>query len=180
MDNKSYTQIQERLNLNKDKIAQLPILKIAVLRNIMVEPIEPYLQFLGFQLSLNTTIHFGEYDNVYQEAVGGQGGLLDGETDVILLFTRLETLSWALTRNYVSLNQPAIEQEVERIQTFIDDVLSGIRRQTKGMILWHSFELPVYPALGIFDYQSAAGQQAAIKSLNDYLRYRLKKTPMPI
>ena len=42
------------------------------------------------------------------------------------------------------------------------------------MVLWHGFELPAYPALGILDSQSSEGQQTLINSLNEFLRISLK------
>ncbi len=167
-----YSEIQGILN--QADLSQLASLNISILRNIMLEPIQPYLRYLAYKIGFNAKVDFGEYDNIFQEAVGGQSNLLNKETDCILVFTKLDTLSWALSRNYVALRPKQIKTEVNLIKEYINSVLSGIRRQTGAMVLWHGFELPAYPALGILDCQPFESQQTLINSLNEFLRTSLK------
>lgn len=171
MVNHSYLEIQEILN--KADFDRLPELNISILRNIMLEPIDPYLKYLAYKMGYAAKVEFGEYDNIIQEAIGGKKDLLNHNTDCILVFTKLETLSWDLARNYPALKPLKIKEEVERIKEFIRNVLSGIRSQTNAMILWNSFELPVYPAFGILDSQSSDGQLKTIRDLNEHLRANL-------
>lgn len=74
----SITEIESQLkgSQNEDN----PLLRISVLRNIVVEPIEPYLRYLGFLIEHNSETTFGEYDNIFQEAVGGRADLLNENT----------------------------------------------------------------------------------------------------
>jgi len=168
----SYSEIQEYLN--KLDTSKLPELRISILRNVMVEPIEPYYRYLAGRLGFNARVSFGNYDNVFQEAVGGDSALLGPDTDNVVVFLRLEGLSWELARNFNALSGEQIQAEVERIKEFIAGVLSGIRSQTAAMTLWHSFELPAHPAAGILDSQSGRGQSATIARLNEALRESLK------
>ncbi|MBM4149926.1 MAG: HAD-IIIC family phosphatase [Lentisphaerae bacterium] len=168
----SYSEIQDFLN--QADLSKLPSLRIAVLRNIMVEPVEPYLRYLAYQMGFQAQVAFGDYDNIYQEAVGGQGNLLGPDTDYVLVFTKLETLSPTLARSYTLVDSERIQAETERIRDYVDNVLSGIRRQTNAVILWHGFELCIYPALGIMDSQSPDGQNAAVGSLNEMLKSSLR------
>ncbi len=171
MTMKSLAEIEE--TLRSADLDQLPELPIAILRNVVVEPIEPYLRFLAFQMGHNARVRFGEYDQVFQEAVGGRPDLLHAKTAGVAVFVSLDVLSSDLARNFASLRADGIAREVERIGEFIDAVLAGIRRQTPALILWHSFELPVSPALGILDAQRADGQTAVIAQLNERLRSAL-------
>ena len=170
----SYSEIQEYLS--KLKPGKLPELKISILRNVVVEPIEPYLQYLACRMGFNARVSFGSYDNVFQEAVGGDRELLGPDTDNVLVFLKLDGLSWDLARNFNALSKTQIQEEIDRIKVFISSVLSGIRGQTEAMILWHSFELPAHPALGILDSQSSEGQSAAIGKLNQFLKETLKSS----
>ena len=164
----SYSEIQDFLNhVDLDQLAGL---NICILRNIMIEPIEPYLRYLAYKIGFNANVKFGGYDNIFQEAVGRQGNFLHTKTDCILVFTQLDTFSWDLSRNYAALGTDQIRAEVERIEEYIKGVLSGIRKQTSATVLWHGFELPVYPALGILESQSSLSQRAAINGLNEFLR----------
>ena len=169
----SYAQIEEKLR--SETLACLPRLNFAVLRNIVVESIEPYLRYMAYEMGFNASCEFGEYDNIFQEAVGGKDKLLNEHTDCVLVFLRLETLSWDLARNFAGLGGEKIETEKNRIKDFIADVLHGIRGQTPALILWHGFELPLYPALGIVDHQQGSGQRAVINKLNQSLRDALRQ-----
>ena len=94
----SYSQIQGELN-SRD-LAALPPLRIAVLRNVVVEPIEPYLRYLAYQIGCNARCEFSEYDNVFQEAVAGHKGILNAQTDCVVVLLKLESLSWDLARKF--------------------------------------------------------------------------------
>ena len=158
-------------------VADLPPLRIAVLRNIVLEPIEPYLRYLALEMGFNAQCRFGQYDNVFQEAVGGCAELLNETTDCVLVFLRLETLAWELARTSASLRSAQSARERARIEEFISSVLQGIRRQTPALILWHAFERPLHPALGVLDYQESQGQVAIVQALNDFLRDQLRSQP---
>jgi FkbH-like protein len=125
-------------------------------------------------MGLDAQIRFGEYDHIFQEAVGGKGDLLHKQTDFVLVFVKLDTLSWDLSRNYPALSVGQLKAEVDRIKEYITSVLSGIRKQTDATVLWHGFEMPVYPSLGILESQTCDGQQALVGCLNEFVRTSLK------
>jgi FkbH-like protein len=169
----SFVQIQEQLN--KCDVSQLPELRISVLRNIILEPIEPYIRVLAYQMSFNGRVRFGEYDNIFQESVGRSEELLNKDTDCALIFMKLENISWDLSRRFVGLTRDEVQSELARIQEYVGAVIGGIRRQSDAMILWHGFEIPSYPGLGIWDTQIDTGQAAVIRELNNYLRTVLRE-----
>lgn len=162
------TDIEEILSLSS--LSKLPSINISILRNIILEPIQPYLRYYAYQSGLNAQVKFGEYDNIFQEAVGGNRDLLNADTDCVLLFMFLESVSCDIARNFVGLKQKVIADEVNRIKQNIIDILSGIRRQTDAMILWHSFEYPANPSLGIYDAQIENGQVGVVIELNRALK----------
>ncbi|MEA5598795.1 HAD-IIIC family phosphatase [Rivularia sp. UHCC 0363] len=167
----SYLKIQEAIN--NINLEDYPKLHISILRNIMLEPIEPYLRYLAYEIGFNAQIKFGEYDNLFQEAVGGSSSLLSNKTDCVLVFTKLETLSWNLARNFAALDSDEIQSELLRIHNYIVNIIEGIKNQTNGIILWHGFELLAYPSLGIYDSQLDRGQLATIQDLNLFLQNHL-------
>jgi FkbH-like protein len=172
MIGQSYSEIQDFLN--QADLTKLANLNISVLRNVTVEPIEPYLKYLGYEIGFNARVMFGGYDNIFQEAVGGQSNLLNQDTDYVLVFTKLDVIWRELLRHYVALNAERVKTETERIKEYINSVLSGIRRQTNAVILWHGFELLAHPATGIMDSQSAESQNTMIRSLNELLKDSLR------
>jgi len=170
-----FAQIQEKLD--DADFRGYPKLNVAVLRNIMVESIEVYLRYFAYKSGLNCQVTFGEYDNIFQEAVGGQPSLLNRDTDCVLVFMILDLLSWDLSRNFANLSNVQIQDEIKRIRGHIDIVIRGIRRQTDAMILWHALEIPLNPSLGIWDSQADDGQIASIRIMNEFLREELYETP---
>lgn len=163
--------------LNQADLSGLPPLNISVLRNITMEPLEPYLRYLALELGLAAEIKLGGFDTVYQDAVGSPADLLGPDTDCVLVFLRLEGLSPELARNFASLDADGLAAEEARIADHIKAVVEGIRSQSGAMILWHGFEPPVNPALGIYDGQTDQGQSAVIARLNDTLRRIMADTP---
>src|SRR5262245_19604151 len=97
----SYSQIQGELNA--ERMASLPPLRIAVLRNVVIEPIEPYLRYLAYHVGCNLRCEFSEYDNVFQEAVGGHKGILNEHIDCVLVFVKLDNLYWDMARSVAHL-----------------------------------------------------------------------------
>ena len=64
--------------------------RIAVLRNITVESIIPYLQYYAFKSGFEVKISVGNYDNILQDYYDGLGAdnkpILSSGTDCILIF----------------------------------------------------------------------------------------------
>jgi FkbH-like protein len=168
---KPLAEIEE--TLRRADLSALPPMAVAVLRNVVVEPIEPYLRFLALEMGHNAGVRFGGYDQIFQEAVGGRADLLNDQTTCVMLFVSLDVLSWNLARNFAALRPDDVKSEVEQVGAFIDAVLAGVRRQTAAMILWHGFELPTSPSLGIVDSQRADGQTGVVGALNERLRAAL-------
>lgn len=175
MFNVTYAEMQDVVN--KAKLDHLPRLNICILRNVTMESIVPYLKFLAYKMDFGAEIRMGEYDNIVQESLGMKEGILKKETDCVLVFMKLENLSWNLARKFSALEGEEVQKEVKRIQEAVTNILSGIRKQTNGMILWHGFELPLYPGLGIWDSQLPGGQAGVIQELNKFLRTALRSVP---
>jgi FkbH-like protein len=167
MKNVSFIDARKSLEENKD--VDLPKLRISILRNIVVEPFDIYLKYFVQEIGCCAEIEYGEYDQILQEVMQDNEKLFKN-VDVVIVFLKLETLSWDISRNFPSLSREEVDQEVDRIDGYIQNVLAGIRRQTAAMILWHSFEIPVAPAYGIIDSCQTWGQTSAIRLLNNKLQ----------
>ncbi len=53
----SLSEIQEKLD--KADLKVLPLLNLSILRNITLEPIEPYLRYFAYQMGFNTKVKLG-------------------------------------------------------------------------------------------------------------------------
>jgi predicted enzyme involved in methoxymalonyl-ACP biosynthesis len=163
--------IHERLR--EEDGAGLPALRVVVLRNITAEPIEPFLRQEAHDAGFAATVRFGHFDAIAQQAADKDDPIWNDPSDLVLVFSSLDTLSPTLARRFPSLDPSQIEDEVERIDSFLELAIGGLRSHRDTMLLWHGFETPPHPALGILDAQVGHGQTAAIRSLNDRLRDRL-------
>ena len=87
--------------------------RIAVLRNITVEAIIPYLQYYAFKSGFEANVSVGNYDNILQDCHGGLGAdnkpIITSDTDCILIFFKLEDFSWSLARDFLSLSPEQLE-----------------------------------------------------------------------
>ncbi len=156
--------------LNKASLDSFPTLNIAVLRNITVEPLATILRYGVYLEGYDARLTFGEFDTIYQEAVDGPSEILNEDTSSVLVFVYLAQESPQLSHSFATMTQQAVMDESEIIAKKAAAILAGIRRQTSAMILWHSFEIPVTPALGVYDSQTPCGQLAAVRRLNDDIR----------
>jgi FkbH-like protein len=170
----SFSEIHEILR--GADLSALEPLPLCVLRNVVVEPIEPYLRYLGYRAGCNVQVQFGDYDNALVEALGDEGDLLHADTACVLIACRLENLSWGLAREFPALDAERIREETQRARDFVEAVVAGVRRQTPAMILWLGFERPLEPALGVLDYNRSDGQTAVISALNEFVREVLGRT----
>jgi len=149
-------------------------LNIVILRNITVEAITPYLRYLAIQMGFLPNVVFGNYDNVLQDAKSTNDQLINQNTDCIMVFTRLETLSPKLTNSFTQLDLNSIEEEKKFVKNYIVSTLGSIRKKTNAIINWQGFELPVYPAFGVMDNTRSDMQMGTIRELNDFLKLQLR------
>jgi FkbH-like protein len=152
-------------------------LRIAVLRDVTVEPIDSYLRYLARRDGMRASVTFGDFGSLALQASGGAPGLLNQGLDAVLVFEPLVQLSPALYSRFTALDARSVKEEVARVESLFLLVTNGIRRQTSAMILWHGLEPPVFPALGILDAQRSDGQAAIVAALNAALRGVLNAVP---
>lgn len=171
----NYTLAELQNYIDNANVSNSRDFNTVILRNITVEGITPYLRYLTIQMGFRPNIVFGGYDNVLQDALGADENLINQNTDCIMVFTRLETLSPKLANSFTQLDSEIIEQEKDLVKNYIVSTLKGIRNKTNALINWHAFELPVYPAFGVMDHTSSNMQVGTICELNDFLKSKLRE-----
>jgi len=144
-------------------------LKIAILRNITVDPIVPYLKFLCYKENLRAIINMGNYDNVMQDVMDPNSALYRHSPDIVLICMKMETLAEKLVTSFSNMSSAEIKEESGRVLSFFDRILSEIRKNSKAPILLHNFETPVYPSFGVLDYQDRSKQINTFRRINSDL-----------
>lgn len=160
----TFAEIQDVLN--QISVENQQELHISVVRNITVEPIEPYLAYFAYQMGFAVQVQWGGYDSSIQDAIASNPQLFNSQTDCVLIFLKLEVLSARLAQCFPTLTVEEIDAECDRILEYTQTIIQGIRRQTTAMILWMGFERPLYPSWGILDLQKQMGQTTTIQRLN--------------
>jgi FkbH-like protein len=143
-------------------------LSVVVLRNVAIEPMEPFLRYEAARCGFSLELRFGEFDNIAQDATSQFGPIGEG-TDLVVVSCFLEQVSPPLACRFPTLDNDARQLEIARVGEFVRFVVEAIRRRTSAAIVWSAFEIPTDPALGAGDLAQAAGQRRAIRDLNDRL-----------
>ena len=141
--------------------------RISILRNIVIEPIEEYLKFFCASIGLRAECRFSQFNAVYQ-SIHNSEEVINSDTEIIVILLKLENISRNLALRACTLHKKQIRQEQKNILLFLNSVFGAIRKKTSAIILFHLFEMPSYPAYGILDYQGKH-QLRAIQDLNNAL-----------
>lgn len=161
--NKTYTQIQAFLN--GESVPEGPVYRVSVLRNVILEPMEPYLRYALLHMGLAGEVTFGDYDTVMQDA-SGETELPVDSADAVVVCEVLELLSPKLSREFTALSAEEVEAEVRFVADRAGQVLARLRETTDAPVLWCGFVPPVSPALGVLETQGYGGQLEAVRRLN--------------
>ena len=154
---------------NRD-VSQLKPLKLAFLRNITLEPIQPYLSFGFGQLGYNVNYYFSLYDNALQLTNDENSDIYQFFPEITIIAMDLQTLCPDLWWRFCELDQKDIIKNSNYIINYISQIIISIRSVDKKMIiLLHNFPVPTHPSYGIYDSQSSFGQVKTIRKLNTEL-----------
>lgn len=144
----------------------LPEIRIAILRNVTLEPIRPYIQVKCFEAGLKPVLMFGGFNTAPQEARDPASELYKFKPDIVVLALRLNALAPEMGERFTLLAPEAVEQLAAAAVEELLGMIRIVRAQSAAPILVHNFELPLYPAGGIPGGQSPAGPLNLIRDLN--------------
>lgn len=157
------SEIEEQLAQPQDGLTAFPC---AVLRNVTIEGLEPYLRYTARRDGLDLQCEWGEFDNILQEASGGGRGVISTDTHAVLVCLWLPAFSELFGAAFPRANVAQLRDEMERVGTYCAMVIRALRERTKAPILWMGFESPAWPSYGIADVGMPVGHRAAIDELN--------------
>lgn len=161
-----YLELLSDIKKSPEFPANLPSLKIAILRNFTIEPLLPVLEAEVYLAGFAPNIWVGDFDNVAFEAMSSKSGLDQFQPDFILVFNWLDTISPTLTTQFIQKSKSDIDNEVLRVRQFYRDIEDGLRKRFSAPIVITNFNLPIDSTLGILDSQSSDYQFHTIQNLN--------------
>ena len=172
-----YPRLADIEDIVNSQSQNYPTFKMAVLRNVTLEGMDLYLRYASMQDGLSLELQWGDYDNILQEANGLGSGIINPETQAIIVCLWLPAFSNILSFSFAAATPNQIEVEVVRIREYCSATLRALRQRSSAPILWLSFEPPAWPSYGILDARppSGGGQRAIIAELNAFLIDELDK-----
>ena len=127
--------------------------RVAILRNVTVEPVLPVIAGEIGLLGLQPKFFVGDFDAIAQDIFNPESGLFSHKADAIILFQWLELLSPTLQNEILALGTEGIEQEIERILDHFRTQFSALRDQTTASVLVNNFPVLHRSTLGILEAQ---------------------------
>lgn len=161
-----YLELLSDIKKNPEFFKNFPSLKIAVLRNFTVEPLLPALEVEAYLAGFIPNIWVGDFDNVALEAMSSTSGLDRFQPDFILVLNWLDTISPALTTEFILKAKSDIDDEALRVRQLYRDIEGGLRKRFSAPIAISNFNLPMDSTLGILDSQAPDYQFHTIQNLN--------------
>ncbi len=143
--------------------------RIAMIQNITMDIAALYLKYYCYKDNLIPSIFTGDYDQVMPLVMQEDSSLFQFQPEVIVAAIKLELLSDRLCSQFLSLSPSEIEAEEQFVLDYFNTLLEQIRRHSDAVVLFHNFERPAFPALGVLETQSSGGQLASLQRLNQGL-----------
>ena len=142
---------------------------IAFLRNITLEPIQPFIRYYLGQVDLDANFHFCDFDNFLQPVLDSDSSLYQFNPDFIVISLKLEYFAEKFCFAYLE-DRGSDNRSFEQVPELIHNIVSALKNNSNAQILVHNFEEPLFPALGIIDSQGSDFQLAQVRYLNESLR----------
>jgi FkbH-like protein len=145
--------------------------RIAIVRSFTVEPLVPLLRARAFAAGFDLHVRIGGISTYAQELLDPASLAGDASLDCVFVALRTPDVAAPLWNRFPALSPGDVDREAESTARDLESWVSGFRRSSGADLVIHSLEMPALPANGVRDDQDAhAGQQAAIRYINDRLR----------
>ncbi len=144
--------------------------RLAILRSFTLEPVIPLLRAAAYAWDIDLTVQLGDFNAYPQEILDGSSSLYSFKPDTVILAVQTRDIAPELQNTFADLEPGAVAQSIERVTAPFEAWIRAFRERSQANLIVHTLELPASPSLGILDAQSASGQAAAIRRINDNLR----------
>ncbi len=168
-ENLSYSEIVKFVARIEKESHNYNLFKIAFLRNITIDPLIPYLKYYCYNDNIELKTWMGDYDLILQEVLNPKSKLYEFSPDLIIICIKPENITKKLYEKFALLKKEEIDDEINRITDFIENLLNIIRKKTNANILIHNFEIPIFPSYGILDYQEKNKQLFTFRKINELI-----------
>ncbi len=144
-------------------------LRIAVLRNVTVEPLIPIIEGEAALLGLSADVYVGDYDVIASDVFDPESVFYRHSPDIIILFQWLEGLAPSLNDALMSLSGDAITSQIKQVIDTLETQITAIREHSDAPILINNFPRIYRPTLGILEAQLGTPGSRCLEQLNSDL-----------
>jgi FkbH-like protein len=120
--------------------------RVAILRSFTVEPIVPMLRACAFSAGIDLTVQTGHFNAYAQEILDETSALYRFAPDAVVLAA-------------------AITDAAQ-----VRDLVPVFRSRSQAHLILHGAESPIFPAAGLLDTQSEAGEMDRVQEINREIR----------
>jgi FkbH-like protein len=143
--------------------------RLALLRSFTLEPVVPLLRAAAFIQGIDLEVYVGEFNTYAQDILNPQSQLYRFEPHIVILAVQTRDIAPDLWGGYAALSDEEQQGAVSRVVANYQSWIEAFRSHSQAHVIVHTLEEPVFPSQGLFDQQSAAGQVAAIRRVNEAL-----------
>ncbi|MFC4313393.1 HAD-IIIC family phosphatase [Steroidobacter flavus] len=147
----------------------------AVLSNVTIDLLEPYLAYAARREGIDLTVVKGDFDNILQEAMGGGSGAVSEGVHAIVVALWLPAFSKTLGFEFAQASPAMVADEIARVGDYCAVTIRALRERSAVPILWMSFERPAWPAYGIADATMPVSHSRSIEELNASVAEKLRE-----
>jgi FkbH-like protein len=144
--------------------------RVALLRSFTVEPLVPFVRAAGFVHGIDLEIYVSDFNTYAQEILNPASQLYRFDPQIAILAVQTRDIAPDLWAEYASLTAEEIEVAIARVVAGYKSWIKAFRTYSNAQLIVHSLEAPYFPSQGLLDYQSDAGQLAALRRINEALR----------
>jgi FkbH-like protein len=149
--------------------AEWPRVRIAVLRNFTVEPLEAYIGVKGAAAGAAVEVRIGGYDTAMRDSLMNESWLSDYRPDLVIIALSLEILVPNFYNRFLTLSVSQASEVAQQLASSIRQMVSAVRERTTATIAIHNFALPRRPVEGLRETNSMTSLTNRIRSLNQEL-----------
>lgn len=140
-------------------------LRVAILRDVTIEPLVPALRAELARSSFDPEVRLGDFDTIGRDA--REGAPLDGfDPHLVIVIRWLEQAAPSLATGFLALEPDEVRATIDDLARRSRSDLDALRRRTRAPILVNTFPLPDVTTLGVLDAQVESGQRRAVEDLN--------------
>ncbi len=169
-------KVKKLLSQTPQNINLKPI-KIAVIGNITLQPLRPFLEAQCISAGAQVEIFFGDYDLFAQEIVDPNSNLYRFDPKITFLFIDAPTFIPELFTNFFEIDSekriPLCREKFETIQSLIKTFLN----RSQSTLAVSNFSIPRNFLMGIHDHRENPGEKETLETWNQWLREFIKETP---